>query len=208
MGKLLQKRITKIILALLVFCLIYILNYHFSFFTIPRNGNDIKNDLFNIITICSVFAGFSFTVLGLLISLSTTRTLEILKETTIMLKHCNIVADSIIMFVISMISSMSVIFGGYSTLAINVCKKIAMPNLHIGIIDFLYMASTGYLLYGIILFIISVRNMMILMKKIFEEDIMKGKKKADNFMRSAQKQVQNLQRFELDDYERDTFQSE
>lgn len=130
MKQIVQNRVIKIIIALLVFWAVYMLNCQFAFFAIPQSASDMKNDLLEIVTVCSVFAGFSFTVLGLLISLSSTKTMEVLKETTIMLRHCNVVADSIIMFIISTLISLVIIFVVYSTFVVNICSHFLLFDLH------------------------------------------------------------------------------
>lgn len=208
MKEIVQKRVIKIIMSLFAFFVVYMLNRQFDFFSIPQSESNMKSDLFDIITVCSVFAGFSFTVLGLLISLSSTKTMEVLKETTIMLRHCNIVADSIVMFIISTLISLMIVFVAYSKFVVDICSKFLLFDLHEAIRQFLYMICVGYLVYGIILFIISIKNMIVIMKKIFEEDIAKGKKKAEDFMKIAEKQAQDLEKIGEEDFEKDTFRIE
>lgn len=58
----------------------------------------------NIITIVTVFAGFSFSVLGLLISLSATKIMEKLIETSILEESCKIITKSIIVFMLTFFS--------------------------------------------------------------------------------------------------------
>lgn len=208
MKLMLQKRRIKIVLSLLAFILTYIMNSHLKFFFIPENKSSMQEYLFNIITVCTVFAGFSFTVLGLLISLTPSKTMDRLKETSILSKHCNIIADSIIMFVISTFVSLFIVFVIYSDFVLELCEKVTLFKLHDIIINLLYIISFGYLIYGITLFVVSVKKMIVIMQQIFEEDIVKGKKKAENFSKAVQKQIHNMEKYESEDCEKNIFKSE
>lgn len=68
MKKILQKPISKILVAGVLFYVFYMVNKNKGLLSIPINEEDMKNYQFNLITIDTVFAGFSFTVLGMLIS--------------------------------------------------------------------------------------------------------------------------------------------
>ena len=46
------------------------------------------------------------------------------------------------------------------------------------------------------------------MQQIFENDIKKGRKKAEKFQDATKKQKDNMNKFQQEDYERDTFSSE
>lgn len=208
MEFMLQKRRTKIVLSLLVFIVTYIINFRLNFLVIPKDESSMQEYLFNIITVCTVFAGFSFTVLGLLISLAPSKTMDRLKETSILSKHCNIIADSIVMFVISTFVSLFIVFVIYGDFVLKLCEKITLFKLHDIIVNLLYMICIGYLIYGIVLFVVSVKKMIVIMQQIFEEDIEKGKKKANNFSKVAQKQRYNMKKNESEDYEKNIFKSE
>ncbi len=208
MKSILQNRIMKVLLALLVCIVIYLINVHLNFLSIPQSDKDMKEYEFDIITVCTVFAGFSFSVLGLIISLSASKAMDRFKETNILLTYCNVVTDSIVMFVISTFVSIFIILTAYSSFILQICKEIKLFDIHDSMVELLYTVSIGYLIYGIILFAISVKKMVMLINKVFEEDIEKGRKKADNFLKAAQKQQDKMSKYEPDDYEKHTFKSE
>ena len=176
--------------------------------SIPIKEEDMKNYQFNLITIDTVFAGFSFTVLGMLISFASTEMMQQLKETHILTNQCNNIADSIIMFIISSIISLWFIFAMYSNAIYWICDNIEISQLHIKIVEILFTLEIGYLLYGILLFAISVKGMVMLMRKIFEKDIRNGESKAKKFLIAAEMQRKNMNKYKESHHENSTFKSE
>ena len=64
-----------------------------------------------LFTIVSVFAGFSFSVLGLLISLASTKLMKKLEQTNILSSNCRIIIWSIVMFMGSFFMSLYFLVG-------------------------------------------------------------------------------------------------
>ena len=208
MKKILQKPISKILVAVVLFYVFYMVNKNKGLLSIPIKEEDMKNYQFNLITIDTVFAGFSFTVLGMLISFASTEMMQQLKETHILTNQCNNIADSIIMFIISSIISLWFIFAMYSNAIYWICDNIEISQLHIKIVEILFTLEIGYLLYGILLFAISVKGMVMLMRKIFEKDIRNGESKAKKFLIAAEMQRKNMNKYKESHHENSTFKSE
>ena len=208
MKKILQKPISKILVAGVLFYVFYMVNKNKGLLSIPIKEEDMKNYQFNLITIDTVFAGFSFTVLGMLISFASTEMMQQLKETHILTNQCNNIADSIIMFIISSIISLWFIFAMYSNSIYWICDNIEISQLHIKIVEILFTLEIGYLLYGILLFAISVKGMVMLMRKIFEKDIRNGESKAKKFLIAAEMQRKNMNKYKESHHENSTFKSE
>lgn len=207
MEKFFQRRIVKVFVALIMFILLFFINSKYNFVYIPDKEMDMKDYQFNLITICTVFAGFSFTVLGLLISMSSSESMIRLKETTILSKQCSLITDSIVMFIISAIVSIFFIFGLYERMIGVICNQIKKFGQE-DIIGAIYIIGIGYLIYGIFIFIMSVKNMVVLMNYIFEEDIRKGKRKAEKFLEAADKQKNNMKIIREDEHEKNTFKTD
>ena len=74
-----MKRITIIVIASLLLIVLAFLNIKFSFIIIP-DSNDMSSRQIDFITIGTVFAGFSFTALGLLLGLSSEKLIERIKN--------------------------------------------------------------------------------------------------------------------------------
>lgn len=208
MKKILQKPISKILVAGVLFYVFYMVNKNKGLLSIPIKEEDMKNYQFNLITIDTVFAGFSFTVLGMLISFASTEMMQQLKETHILTNQCNNIADSIIMFIISSIISLWFIFAMYSNAIYWICDNIEISQLHIKIVEILFTLEIGYLLYGILLFAISVKGMVMLMRKIFEKDIRNGESKAKKILIAAEMQRKNMNKYKESHHENSTFKSE
>ena len=208
MKKILQMPISKILVEGLLFYVFYMVNKNKGLLSIPIKEEDMKNYQFNLITIDTVFAGFSFTVLGMLISFASTEMMQQLKETHILTNQCNNIADSIIMFIISSIISLWFIFAMYSNAIYWICDNIEISQLHIKIVEILFTLEIGYLLYGILLFVISVKGMVMLMRKIFEKDIRNGESKAKKFLIAAEMQRKNMNKYKESHHENSTFKSE
>ena len=208
MKKILQKPISTILVAGVLFYVFYMVNKNKGLLSIPIKEEDMKNYQFNLITIDTVFAGFSFTVLGMLISFASTEMMQQLKETHILTNQCNNIADSIIMFIISSIISLWFIFAMYSNAIYWICDNIEISQLHIKIVEILFTLEIGYLLYGILLFAISVKGMVMLMRKIFEKDIRNGESKAKKFLIAAEMQRKNMNKYKESHHENSTFKSE
>ena len=208
MKKILQKPISKILVAGVLFYVFYMVNKNKGLLSIPIKEEDMKNYQFNLITIDTVFAGFSFTVLGMLISFASTEMMQQLKETHILTNQCNNIADSIIMFIISSIISLWFIFAMYSNAIYWICDNIEISQVHIKIVEILFTLEIGYLLYGILLFVISVKGMVMLMRKIFEKDIRNGESKAKKFLIAAEMQRKNMNKYKESHHENSTFKSE
>lgn len=114
----------------------------------------------NIITIVTVFAGFSFSVLGLLISLSSAKIIEKLSETSILEESCKIITKSIIVFMVTFFLALYFISGIYLFIEKTV-------NLNRSLI---YSLEVGYLLLGIIIFLHSVYRMVYMLHYIFTDN--------------------------------------
>ena len=207
MEKFFQRRTVKGIIALIVFIIFFFINNKYSFIYIPNTEANMKDYQFNIITICTVFAGFSFTVLGLLISLSSSEVMVRLKETTILSKQCSLITDSIVMFILSAIVSIFFIFGLYKEIIGRICNFIKMFSQE-DAIEVMYIIGIGYLICGILIFVMSVKNMVVLMNYIFEEDIRKGRQKAEKFLEAADKQKKDMEMLQEDEHEKNIFKTD
>lgn len=158
----------------------------YNIIDIPQNMSDFQT---NIITIVTVFAGFSFSVLGLLISLSATRLMEKLVETSELEKSCIIITKSIIVFMLTFF------FALYFASEIYLFMK-DMLGLQENIP---YSIELGYLLFGIVIFLCSVYRMTYMLKFIFAENKKDVPKKIEKFNEAVSKFNEDKQNFIEDD---------
>lgn len=150
--------------------MLMLINCKTNFFSIPMS--DVKDLQNNIVTISSVFAGFSFTVLGLLISLSSTNIMIKLKQTDVLSRKCVIISSSIQMFVVATIVSLSYVY--------IIVYKIENAFLSNQILIYGICHFTA----GIILFVVSVIEMIVLLDAIFQDDKKNAKKKITDYKKS------------------------
>lgn len=167
---------------ILVFILLVILSIIFLRFNIIRIPETMINTQFNLLTVSTVFAGFSFTVLGLIISLSNTSVLESLKETSFLRSYCSIVVRSIACFLISVAISLYFILEIYIWV-----ESIAKKNIEKYVVNIPYVLGILFLLLGIILFCKSVCKLVHTMNKNFEINEKKGQEKVKKFQDAMNK---------------------
>lgn len=162
--------------------------------------NSMLDFQFNIITIVSVFAGFSFTVLGLLISMSSTDAMEKLRETNILSNSCKVITNSIIFFLLSLFVSLYYVLGinNYLRKLVRAVKGSIALFEQIDQILFLY--GILLMIIGILLFALSVYKMVVLMNYIFNDN----KKRVQKTLKDYEAAVENFKRKkEKEDMEED-----
>mgnify|MGYP004456080599 CR=1 FL=1 len=167
------------ILEIILLIILSIICRHFNIISIP---DDLIGTQFNFLTVSTVFAGFSFTVLGLIISLSDTSVLENLKETSFLRSYCSIVVRSIVCFLISVAISL------YFILEIHIwIESITKKDIKECTINFPYILGILFLLLGIVLFCKSVYKLVQTMNKNFEINEKRGQDKVKKFQDAMNK---------------------
>ena len=176
-----HKNIYKnIVLILFLVVLSIVCNYK-KIINIPTDDKLISMQ-FNLLTVSTVFAGFSFTVLGLIISLSDTSILITLKETTFLRAYCSTVINSIIFFIFSVSISL------YFILGINLwIETITKKDTVLFTTNIPYVLGLLFLLYGIALFCKSVCKLTQTLNKNFEINEKKGQEKVKKFQDAMNK---------------------
>ncbi len=154
-----RKRLSMIITSAIIIFVSFI-NLKISFIRIP-DPKDLVDLQVDFITISTVFAGFSFTTLGLLLGLSSEKLIERIKDTSIVSRKVDKMMTSITYFLISVFVSLIFILG---------VNESIFGNLPIfdGINSLLYVIGIGYLFFGIVTFIISVYGLYDLIKRIYQ----------------------------------------
>ena len=122
----------------------------------------------DFITINTVFAGFSFTMLGILLGLSSEELIKRIKETSIIIKQVNTIVTSIVMFMSSVAISLIFILG----IDISVLKLLGNTGVsykdNLVLVDsILYTIGIGFLIAGIVFFIISVEKFYKLIAHVY-----------------------------------------
>ena len=163
------------LIATSVFIILTAICSRFNIITIP-DKDELVGMQFNLLTVNTVFAGFSFTVLGLIISLSDTSVLQNLKETSFLRTYCAIAVKSISFFILSIAISLYFILGINYWIESHTKKDMIKCTNNLP-----YIVELLFLLYGIILFCKSVCKLAKIMNKSFEMNEKKGIEKVDKF---------------------------
>lgn len=184
MKKILPKLIVELLLVGILSNIIgyYSIKYNIISLPIPISMLDFQ---LNIITIVTVFAGFSFSVLGLLISLSSAKIIEKLSETSILEESCKIITKSIIVFMLTFFLALYFISGAYLFIE----KTINLNR------SFIYSLEVGYLLFGIIIFLHSVYRMVYMLHYIFADNKKNVSEKKQKYEESENMIINKMKHF-------------
>lgn len=150
----------KVIIVLTIALIILAFgNVRYQFIIVPASSAMVQREI-DYVTISTVFAGFSFTALGLLLGLSSEKLIERIKNTTIIMKKVNRIVMSIVFFILSVSVSLFFILGLDQTISLG-------EKAQVYVIQILYFLSIGYLIIGIGYFIYSVKELFDLIKRIY-----------------------------------------
>lgn len=129
---------------------------------------ELVNYQFNLFTVSSVFAGFSFTTLGILLGMSSEKVMERLQNTTVITNKSKKIVMSLWFFSLSCFISLAFIIG----------ILVVFPLLLQRILYYLGILS---LVLGIFYFVLSVNAMYDLVKKIYGVNLKEASRKKDKF---------------------------
>lgn len=147
-----------IIIFSIVFLCISVINNRYSLISIPSSESMLQTQI-DFITISTVFAGFSFTALSMLLGLSSERLIRLIKDTNIVLRKVSRLIVSITFFILSV--AISLIF------IIKVDFSFIKESYKIVIDNSLYILGLGYLVAGIVYFVVSVYELWDLIKRVY-----------------------------------------
>lgn len=160
-------------LLLIFICVIFTkLNEKTTVITIPEPNNMIDYQ-FNLFTISSVFAGFAFTMLGILLGMSSEKLIERIRKTDIIIKKCRKIVLGLFFFCFSGIISLFFVVGIINFL--NESMKIGL------IYQFSFICVVVFLLGGLLYFVISFLEIADLIRRIYGYDKSQIKKEKAEF---------------------------
>ena len=142
-----------------LFSAVAMTNLKWNYFVIPAQDQMIDTQS-NLFTICSVFAGFSFSILGLVMGIFSEKMIEKLKGTTLIQRKCTHIVQSIIYFCISGFISLLFMLGFNIFISELTGKEKLIDNV-------LYINGIGFLLLGMMYFIWAVKNLFGIIEKLY-----------------------------------------
>lgn len=154
-----KRKVVKIVAYSILLLIIAGVNIKLNFVAIPPSEEMISRQI-DYITISTVFAGFSFTALGLLLGLSSEKLIERIKNTNIIMDKVGRIISSIVFFILSVAVSLFFVLGLNNSLISNVDVLLVIDSM-------LYVLGIGYLIGGIAYFIYAVYELYDLVKRIY-----------------------------------------
>lgn len=153
---------------------IAIINLFTNIIIMPVDS-DMIDFQFNILTVSTVFVGFSFTALGMLLGFASDKLVESLKNTDYMFKNSSKLVLSIIFFSISIIISLSYIIGAEKFIT-NILSKI--PQIVKDLLNnLMFINCIGFLLAGFIQYLSELKELYRLISHIYAFKVIPQEKK-------------------------------
>lgn len=175
-------RIFTIVMYSILLLLIAMINLKYKYITIPTADKMVDVQI-NFITISTVFAGFSFTALGMLLGMSSEKLIELIKNTSIIFKKVGRIVTSIIFFIMSVVISLYFVLGFNMSLLKNEIVLAVSNNI-------IYVLGIGYLICGIGYFVYAVYELYDLLKRIYRYN----SKDTEKQIELAKKELKNASR--------------
>lgn len=167
-----------IVLKKVILCEMFIsIGVSFAFvkiFPAIPDSKDLIEYEFNLFTISSVFAGFSFTTLGILLGMSSENIMQRLQNTTVITNKSKNIVMSLLFFCVSCFISLAFIIG-CTGLVSGIFQKVIY---YFGIIT---------LLIGIVYFLLSVYEIYDLIRCVYGVNLKEVNKKKDKFEQELSK---------------------
>lgn len=154
-----RKRIAVVLSLSIISAVIAYVNGRLGIIAVPDQRDMIDRQI-DYITISTVFAGFSFTSLGLLLGMSGERLIIQVKNTSIIANKVNRIVTSIIFFLLSFFVSMLFVLGINESL-------FGQVSFYVQITNWIYVLGVLFLFLGVAYFCFSVYELYDLIKRVF-----------------------------------------
>lgn len=191
-----SKILNKVIVLAIVSTVITIINSFIGYNLIPihKLENTVINQFSLVIITSSIFAGFSFTNISILISLSSAELIKKLCNTTIMLSKNNVLITCITFCFISIVTSFIFVLKLDYIIIQPVCFGLLERDLYYKIypmiIDFIYNLSVLSFISSFLYFVKSIIEMSNLLIKVYRSN---NPKITDNDVKLFKKRLAELE---------------
>lgn len=191
-----NKILNKIIIVLIVGILVTIIDsfMDYNLMSLPKLDSNIISQFSLIIITNSIFAGVSFTTLGILISLSSADLIKKLSNTTVMLHKNDVLITCIAFCCLSISLSLIFVLRLDRTIINSLCLILLKGDLYYKLytkfIKFIYVVSLLSFLNGFIYFIKSIKEVSSLLIKVYTSNTPKI---TNNDVQLFKKRLQELE---------------
>ena len=186
-----KKRLLSIVVTLILLVIIAFLNNIVGIISIP-DVELMQDRQVDFITISTVFAGFSFTALGLLLGLSSEKLIERIRRTDIIVKKVDRIVTSIVYFILSVVISLYYMLGIQEFL-FSKTKFYDMSNA------VLYVVGIGCLILGIGYFVYSVFELYDLIRRVYKYNDSEAGKRIEKAKQEMEKNAEKLDSSNFDE---------
>lgn len=186
-----KKRLIILIVISTVLLIVSFFNVNIGFIAVPTKIDMVSRQI-DFITISTVFAGFSFTALGLLLGLSSEKLIERVKNTTIIADKVDRIITSIVFFIMSVVVSL------YFVLGLNDSVFGSLP-VYAYANNAFYILGIGYLVAGIGYFAYSVYELYDLIKRVYSFNKNENEKRIEKAKEELEKNRSKLRKAEYED---------
>lgn len=181
-----KKIMVQLLVLTIILTIIGIINVLINVIDVPVN-NMIDRQV-DYITISTVFAGFSFTALGLLLGMSSEKLITKVKNTSIIPRKISKIIASIMFFIASVFVSLVYVLG-----LADIVQKI--DKVGTAVYETLYIIGIGYLIIGIVYFVVSVFELSDLIKRVYDYNANENNKQIS----SAKEQLNKITDYKKED---------
>lgn len=157
-----KKKLQGMLLFLLATITIWV-NERYGLIVMP--SEDMVGYQFSLFSVSTAFAGFSFTVLGILVGMSSETFIEKLKNTTIVTDKCRNITVSIGYFCVSCLLALFFIVQG-DVIVDRICVKLFKKSFEVINRSF-FLLEIISLFAGIVYFVVSAQGVYNLVKRVF-----------------------------------------
>lgn len=154
-----ERKMVPILIVSILLLIVAGLNVKWNFIAIPVADEMVSRQI-DYITISTVFAGFAFTALGLILGLSSEQLIEKIKNTSIIMDKVSRIIWSIVFFILSVVVSLIFVLAPNPVISCPENITTTMNNV-------LYVLGVGYMIVGIGYFVYSVYELYDLLKRIY-----------------------------------------
>lgn len=176
-----KKKVSTVIIYSIILLCVAGLNIKYNLILVPDDGM-IQRQI-DFITISTVFAGFSFTALGLLLGMSSEKLIELIKNTDIIVRKADRIILSIVFFILSV--SISLIF------ILGLDESIIKDAYALSLWDNgMYIVGIGYLIGGMGYFVYAVYELADLIKRVYCFNDQEANKK----IKQVTDQIENIRK--------------
>ncbi len=167
----------------ILFAMVMVISINYKYKVLILPVQNLVDYQFNLFTVASSLAGFTFTTLGILLGMGSETFMNQIKDTNIVTERCEKITISFVFFCVSCIISLYFIVGGNNVVD-RILFKIFKCDCNI-INQSIYLIEVLCLLAGLVFFIISVYSVYDLIKRIYGY-------KTKNYGEERKKFIENL----------------